>query len=58
MVRKDVPVHLIMEILLAAVQAIVNPPRLLELGLTPNRAVTAVISVILDGVLTREGAAQ
>jgi AcrR family transcriptional regulator len=58
MVRRDVPVHLIMEILMAAVQAIVNPSRLLELGLTPIRGVTAVITVVLNGVLTREGGAE
>jgi AcrR family transcriptional regulator len=57
LVRRDVPLPLIMEILLAAVQAIVNPSRLLELGLTPNRGLTAVISVVLGGALAREGEA-
>ena len=55
LVRKDVPVHLIVEILLAAAQAIMNPPRMLELGLTPRSGATAIISVILEGVITPEG---
>jgi AcrR family transcriptional regulator len=53
-VRKDVPVHLVMEILLAALHAIVNPNRLLELGLTPERGVTTILSVLMEGVLTRD----
>src|SRR5690606_33344228 len=36
LIRKDVPVPLIIEILLSAVQAIMNPPRMAELGLTPT----------------------
>jgi AcrR family transcriptional regulator len=55
LVRKDVPLHLVMEILLAAVRAIINPTRLLELRLTPERGMTAVMSVILHGGLTRQG---
>src|SRR5262249_11618320 len=34
LIRKDVPVHLIIEILLGAVEAIINPSRLAELGLS------------------------
>jgi AcrR family transcriptional regulator len=55
LIRKDIPVHLIIEILLGAVEAIVNPPRLAELGLSPKGGVTAIISVILEGALTPEG---
>jgi AcrR family transcriptional regulator len=55
MVRKDVPAPLALEILLGAIQAIVNPPKLAELGLTPQAAIPAVISVILDGLLTAAG---
>jgi AcrR family transcriptional regulator len=55
LVRKDIPVRLIIEVLLGAVEAVVNPPRLAELGLSPKTAITAVISVILDGALTPEG---
>ncbi len=58
LVRKDVPVHLIVEILLSATQAIMNPPRMAELGLTPNSGFSAITSVILEGVITDEGRAR
>src|SRR5215831_3927850 len=55
LIRRDIPVHLIIEILLGAVEAIVNPPRLAEFGLSPKSGFTAIISVILEGTLTPEG---
>ncbi len=55
LIRKDIPVHLLIEILLAAVDAIINPPRLTELGLTPKSGFTAIISLVLEGALTPEG---
>jgi hypothetical protein len=55
LIRKDVPVHLIIEILLGAVEAIINPPRLAELGLSVKSGLTAINSVILEGALTPEG---
>jgi AcrR family transcriptional regulator len=55
LVRRDIPVHLIIEIFLAAANAIMNPPRMLELGLTPKSGATAIISVILEGVILPEG---
>jgi AcrR family transcriptional regulator len=55
MVRKDLPAKLLIEILLAAVQAIVNPAKVEELGLTPKTGFAAVLKVVLDGVLTRKG---
>src|SRR5215472_12580361 len=55
LIRKDIPVHLIIEILLGAVEAIVNPPRLAELELSVKSGITAIISVILEGAITPEG---
>ena len=55
MVRKDIPARLMIEILLAAVQAIVNPVKVEELGLTPKTGFAAVLKVILDGVIVRNG---
>jgi AcrR family transcriptional regulator len=55
LIRKDIPVHLIIEILLGALEAIVNPPRLAEFGLSLKSGITAIISVILEGALTPEG---
>ena len=50
-IRKDVPVALIVEMLVGATHAIVNPARLADLCLTPKAAFEAIISVVLDGVL-------
>src|SRR5262245_12133314 len=55
LIRKDTPVHLIIEILLGAVEAIINLPRLAELGLSPKAAFSAIVSVTLEGALTPEG---
>ncbi len=54
-VRRDVPLPLLIDILLAATQAIMNPRKLAELKLTPQRAYTAVLDVILRGMMTAEG---
>jgi AcrR family transcriptional regulator len=55
LIRKDVPVSLILEILLGTVQSIMNPPRMAELGLTPKTGLTAILTVVLEGVITSEG---
>src|SRR5205809_7354354 len=54
-VRKDLPARLLIEILLAAVQAIVNPAKVEELGLTPKTGFASVVKVVLEGVITRKG---
>jgi hypothetical protein len=43
------------ETLLGAVQAIMNPSKMTELGLTPAAGYAAIITVILEGVLTEKG---
>jgi hypothetical protein len=58
MVRKDIPAALVTEVLLGAVQAVMNPRKLGELGLTPEAGFSAIISAILDGVLTASGRAK
>ena len=50
-IRHDIPTHLIIEILLGAVQAIMNPPKLVELGLTVEQGYSFVIRLILEGAL-------
>ena len=55
MVRKDIPARIMIEILLGTVQAIVNPAKVEELGLTPRSAFSAVLDVVLEGVRTRKG---
>jgi AcrR family transcriptional regulator len=58
MIRKDIPVTLMIEILLGATQAIMNPPKMAELGLTPRTGFSAIITVILEGVTTKRGRSQ
>jgi AcrR family transcriptional regulator len=55
LIRKDVSPELIVEILLGSVQAVLNPTKLTELRLTPKTGFTAVITVILEGVMTDAG---
>ena len=51
MIRTDIPTHLIIEILLGAVQAIMNPSKLRELDLTLENGYSSIIRVILEGAL-------
>lgn len=51
-IRKDIPTNLILEILLSAVQAIMNPSKILELALTPKTGYAAIVTVVLEGVMT------
>ena len=54
-IRRDLPAELMTEILLGATQAVVNPARLNELGLSLQRGFSAVIAVMLEGALTEKG---
>lgn len=47
-IRKDIPVKFILEVLLGATEAVLNPKKMAELELTPKTGYSAVISVILD----------
>ena len=58
MIRMDVPVRMIIEILVGATRAIVNPQKVMELGITPKAAYSTVISVVLNGVFTDTGRAN
>jgi AcrR family transcriptional regulator len=51
-VRKDVPADLIVAVLLASTEAIMNPPKMEELSLSPKEGYSAIISIVLEGVLT------
>ena len=51
MIRTDIPTHLIIEILLGSAQAIMNPPKLMEPGLTVEHGYSSVIRLILEGAL-------
>ena len=53
MIRTDIPTHLIIEIVLGAVQAIMNPAKLMELGLTVEQGYSSVIRLVLEGALQK-----
>src|SRR6516164_7178805 len=55
MVRKDVPAKLIIEILLAMVQSIMNPAKMEELGMMPKEGYTGILKIVLEGALTAKG---
>lgn len=57
-IRKDISSELIIEILLGAVQAIMNPAKMEQLGLAPKTGYGAIISVVLEGVVTKQGRAK
>ncbi len=58
LIREDIPVSLIIEILLAALEAVLVPQKMEELGLTPQTGFLTTIEVVLDGVMTGRGRAK
>ena len=54
-IRKDIPTKFIIEILLGATEAIMNPAKMAELDLTPKTGFLIITTVILQGVLTSTG---
>jgi len=55
MVRKDIPANLIIEILLAMVQSIMNPAKIEELGMVPKEGYAGILKIVLEGALTAKG---
>ena len=55
MVRKDVPAKLMIEILLALVQSILNPPKMEELRMLPKEGFAGILKIVLEGALTAKG---
>jgi AcrR family transcriptional regulator len=54
LIRHDIPPKLAIDILLGAVQAVMNPPKMEELGLTPKSGFTAIMRVVLEGLTTEK----
>ena len=54
-IRKDVSVNLLIEFLVGAVDSVMTPQKLGELGLTPKTGFAQVISIFLEGIATDEG---
>jgi AcrR family transcriptional regulator len=57
-IRRDVPVPLMVEILLGAVQSIINPDKMVELKLTPSVAFPAIMKLFLQGAVVRKEAGE
>jgi AcrR family transcriptional regulator len=55
MVRKDVSAKLMIEILLAMVQSIMNPAKMEELGMMPKDGFAGILKIVLEGALTLKG---
>lgn len=54
-IRDDISTKLIVEILFAAVQGIMNPEKLTELDLNPKEGFSAILTIIFEGVITETG---
>jgi AcrR family transcriptional regulator len=54
-IRKDVSTNLLIDFLTGAVDAVMNPHKLGELGLTPKTGFAQVISVFIEGIATEQG---
>lgn len=53
--RKDISTRLMIEMLLGMTEAIMNPPKIAELGLTPKSGYMSIMTVIFEGLLTEKG---
>lgn len=54
-IRKDVSPRLMIEMLVGVTEAIMNPTKMAELGLTPASGYMNITRVILEGLLTEKG---
>ena len=54
MIRKDIPATMMIETLLGAVDSVVNPVKMVELGSTPKEAFYQIITIFLEGVVIKE----
>jgi AcrR family transcriptional regulator len=57
-IRKDMATRLMIEMLVGMTEAIVNPAKMAELGLTPESGYLSVVTVMLEGLLTEKGRAK
>ena len=55
MIRKDMTVDLMVEILVGATDALMNPQRLSQLELSAKTCLTAIVTIFLEGVMTGKG---
>jgi AcrR family transcriptional regulator len=55
MIRKDMTVDLMIEILVGATDALMNPQKLSQLDLPARTCLTAIVTIFLEGVMTGKG---
>jgi len=55
MIRRDIPAVMMIEMLMGAVDSVVNPAKMGELESTPKAAFHQIITIFLEGVLTKNG---
>jgi TetR/AcrR family transcriptional regulator, cholesterol catabolism regulator len=58
MIRKEVSTTLLITVILGAVNAVVNPAKLAELGLQPREGLLSILQIILKGAMTEKGRAK
>ena len=54
-IRKDISAQLMIEMLIGVTEAIMNPPKMTELGLSPSTGYMSIMTVIFEGLLTDKG---
>lgn len=54
-IREDISSGLMVEILMSAVDSILNPTKLAELGISLKTGITAILSLLLEGAFTESG---
>jgi AcrR family transcriptional regulator len=54
-IRKDIAPELIIEILVGATRAVAHPAKVQEMNSTPRAVLSAIITLILEGALTKKG---
>jgi TetR/AcrR family transcriptional regulator, cholesterol catabolism regulator len=55
LIRKDITVDLMIEILISAMDGLVNPQKLVQLNLSAEICLSAIVRIFLEGVVTLEG---
>ena len=55
MIRMDMTVDLMVEILVGATDALMNPQKLSQLELSARTCLTAIVTIFLEGVMTGKG---
>lgn len=58
MIRKDINADLMIEILVGATDALINPQKLAQLGLPAKTGLAAIVTIFLEGVLTGKKGAK